>query len=112
MIYLKQAATTPETDHQDVRDLVQVMLARIAISGEEAVRDYSRTFDKWSGDIIVSQEHLKAAADQVPERLKEDIRFAHANIRRFAESEGGDDKITCAGSAQAYGEFMDYIMAI
>jgi hypothetical protein len=31
-------------------------------------------------------------------------------ITRFAEMEGGDDKITCAGSAQAYNEFMDYVM--
>ena len=30
-------------------------------------------------------------------------------VRRFAESEGGDDKITCAGSAQAYNEFMDFV---
>jgi sulfopropanediol 3-dehydrogenase len=87
MIYLKKAATTAEADHQDVRDLVSVMLARIAIGGEEAVRDYSRTFDKWEGDIIVSPADLKAAADQVPERLKDDIRFAHANIRRFAEAQ-------------------------
>ena len=87
MIYLKKALTTPETDHQDVRDLVQVMLARLALQGEEAVRDYSRTFDKWEGDLIVSPAALKAAADQVPERLKDDIRFAHANIRRFAEAQ-------------------------
>jgi sulfopropanediol 3-dehydrogenase len=87
MIYLKKAATTAEADHQDVRDLVSVMLARIAIGGEEAVRDYSRTFDKWEGDIIVSPADLKAAADQVPERLKDDICFAHANIRRFAEAQ-------------------------
>ena len=60
MIYLKTAVTTAEADHQDVRDLVSVMLARIAISGEEAVRDYSRTFDKWTGDIIVSPADLKA----------------------------------------------------
>jgi sulfopropanediol 3-dehydrogenase len=84
MIYLKQALTTAETDHQDVRDLVQVMLARIAISGEDAVRDYSRTFDKWDGDILVTRKDLDHAAALVPERLKEDIRFAHANIRRFA----------------------------
>jgi hypothetical protein len=31
-------------------------------------------------------------------------------IRRFAETEGGDDKITCAGSQAAYNEFMDYVM--
>ncbi len=87
MIYLKQALTTPETDHQDVRDLVQVMLARIAVEGETAVRDYSRTFDKWGGDLVVTRDHLAAAADQVPVRLKDDIRFAHDNIRRFAEAQ-------------------------
>jgi hypothetical protein len=30
-------------------------------------------------------------------------------IRRFSEMEGGDDKISCAGTAQAYNDFMDYI---
>ena len=34
------------------------------------------------------------------------------NIARFAELEGGDDKITCAGTAQAYGEFMDYVSEV
>lgn len=34
------------------------------------------------------------------------------NIARFAEMEGGDDKITCAGSQQAYNEFMDYVMSL
>ena len=28
------------------------------------------------------------------------------------EGKGGDDKITCAGSAQAYNEFMDYVMQV
>jgi hypothetical protein len=34
------------------------------------------------------------------------------NIARFADLEGGDDKITCAGTAQAYSEFMDYVSTI
>jgi len=33
-------------------------------------------------------------------------------IRRFAEMEGGDDKITCAGTAQAFNDFMDYISEV
>lgn len=33
-------------------------------------------------------------------------------ITRFAEMEGGDDKITCAGTAQAYNDFMDYISEV
>jgi hypothetical protein len=35
---------------------------------------------------------------------------AAKTVRRFTDKEGGDDKITCAGSAQAYNEFMDYVM--
>jgi hypothetical protein len=31
------------------------------------------------------------------------------DVRRFSEAEGGDDKITCAGSAKAYNEFMDFV---
>ncbi len=43
-----------------MRDLaVEVMLAEIAVGGEEAALDYSRTFDKWEGDIIVSRESLQ-----------------------------------------------------
>lgn len=87
MIYLKKATATAETESHDVRDLVALMLARIKTGGEEAVLDYSRRLDHWTGDIVVSKEALKAAAGQVPERVKDDIRFAHSNIRRFAEAQ-------------------------
>jgi hypothetical protein len=33
-------------------------------------------------------------------------------IARFSELEGGDDKISCAGSAQAYNDFMDYVSQV
>jgi hypothetical protein len=38
--------------------------------------------------------------------------YVEDNISRFAEMEGGDDKITCAGSQAAYDEFMEYVMRI
>jgi hypothetical protein len=38
--------------------------------------------------------------------------YLEDDITRFAEMEGGDDKITCAGSAQAYNEFMDFVMQV
>jgi hypothetical protein len=34
------------------------------------------------------------------------------DIARFSDIEGEDDKITCAGTAQAYNDFMDYISGI
>lgn len=34
------------------------------------------------------------------------------DVVRFSELEGGDDKITCAGTAEVYSEFMDYVSRI
>jgi hypothetical protein len=33
-------------------------------------------------------------------------------IARFSELDGGDDKISCSGSVQAYNEFMDYVSQV
>jgi sulfopropanediol 3-dehydrogenase len=87
MIYLKKATQTAESDHHDVRDLVSVMLANIKSNGERAVLDYSRRLDHWTGDIVVSKSAISAAADLVPDKVKDDIRFAHGNVRRFAQAQ-------------------------
>lgn len=34
------------------------------------------------------------------------------DIQRHAQIEGGDDKISCAGTAAAYNDFMDYVAGI
>jgi hypothetical protein len=34
------------------------------------------------------------------------------DITRFSTIEGGDDKISCSGSAEAYNEFMDYVTQV
>ena len=87
MIYLKKATKTAEADQGDVRATVEQMLAQIAAGGEDAARKFTKDLDHWGGDIIVSPEVRKAAADLVPAKLRADIRFAHNNIRRFAEAQ-------------------------
>jgi len=87
MIYLKKAVRTAETDQQGVHEIVARMLAEIAAGGEAVARNYARDLDKWTGDIIVSPADRAAAAAQVPDRLKADIRFAHDNVRRFAQAQ-------------------------
>lgn len=87
MMYLKKAVRTAEAEQRDVHEVVAGMLAAIAEGGEEVARAYARELDKWAGDIIVSPEARAAAAAQVPEQLKADIRFAHNNVRRFAEAQ-------------------------
>lgn len=85
--YLKKAKARPAVEHKDLRDIVATMLANIDHGGEAAVRDYARKLDNWTGDIVVSPAARAAACARVPEALKEDIRFAHGNIRRFAEAQ-------------------------
>ena len=85
--YLKKASRTAETGQQDLHDTVQILLSEIEAGGEDSVRHYAQKFDSWEGDIIVSDETVQAAATALPDKLKDDIRFAHDNIRRFAEAQ-------------------------
>lgn len=85
--YLKTADPRPLVENKDIRDIVHIMLANIAREGEAAVRDYAQRLDGWTGDIVLSDEERRAACARVPEDLKSDIRFAHANIQRFAEAQ-------------------------
>lgn len=85
--YLKRASRTADSDQEDVRAAVRSMLCEIEEGGDEAARRFARDFDKWDGEILVPDSAIAAAEAAVPERLKADIRFAHDNIRRFAEAQ-------------------------
>ena len=85
--YLKKATQTAEAGQTDVRAAVERMLAEIEAGGDDAVRRFARELDTWEGEIVVSPATIRAAATRVPDKLKADIRFAHVNIRRFAEAQ-------------------------
>lgn len=85
--YLKKATRTAETAQDDVRTTVQSMLDAIEAGGEDVVRSFSREYDKWDGAIVVSKEEIARARTAVPATLQDDIRFAHDNIRRFAQAQ-------------------------
>lgn len=85
--YLKQAQPRPAAENSDIRDTVAVMLANIQREGEDAVRRYAEQLDGWTGPIVVTDAQRRAACNRVSDQLKEDIQFAHANIRRFAEAQ-------------------------
>ncbi len=87
MIYLKKSTRSAETGQTDVRAAVEAMLDEIARDGDAAAVRFARDLDKWHGDIVVSPETRAAAAALVPAKLKDDIRFAHRNISRFAEAQ-------------------------
>lgn len=85
--YLKKASKTSQTDASDVRETVQNILNDIETGGEAKAREYAAKFDKYDGNIVLTKEEIHAAAAQVPQKLKDDIRFAHDNVRRFAEAQ-------------------------
>jgi len=85
--YLKESHRTSTTDASDVTATVQKILADIEAGGDAVALEYAARFDKYDGNIILTPEEIDAACDLVPEKLKDDIRFAHDNVRRFAEQQ-------------------------
>ena len=81
----KDATSVAEADAQ-VRSTVEGILRDIEDGGDSAVREYSRKFDQWDpDDFTLSRAQIEAAVRMLSPREIEDIRFAQAQIRRFAE---------------------------
>jgi sulfopropanediol 3-dehydrogenase len=69
-----------------VRATVEAILADIEARGDAAVRAYSQQFDRWSpASFRLSAEEIAACIAQLSPRTLDDIRFAQAQIRRFAQ---------------------------
>lgn len=84
---MKSAPGLPPEPQGDAPAVVGGMLARIREGGEEAVTDYARRLDGWSGNIVVPEHRIAEACARVPGDLKAHIAYAHDNIRRFAEAQ-------------------------
>ena len=85
--YLKQAKLTPKSDAGETKKIVEDILADIEAGGDAAARKYATKFDKYDGNIILTKEEIDEAIAAVPEKLKQDIQFAHANVKLFAEAQ-------------------------
>jgi len=85
--YLKKASLTSSSGASDVHEIVSGILSDIEAGGDEKALEYAKKFDKYEGNIILTAEEIEAASALVPEKLKADIRFAHDNVRRFAETQ-------------------------
>ena len=85
--YLKKADLTSKTDASETTKIVQEILDTIEAGGDAAAMEYAAKFDKYDGEIILSDAEIEAASAKVPDKLKRDIEFAHANVKRFAEAQ-------------------------
>ena len=86
--YLKEGISQEEKDDADakVREIVEGILSDIKLRGDEALKGYSKKFDKWEPDEFrLDRAEINACYDQVTEQNIEDIKFAQKQVRGFAE---------------------------
>ena len=86
--YLKTGKSQDEINvsNQSVKETVENILADIENRGDEAVREYSEKFDKWTPKSFrLTKEEIQACYDQMDEQALEDIAWAQKQIRNFAQ---------------------------
>lgn len=84
---LKTAARSATTDAGDIEQTVRSILADIEDGGEDAARRYANKFDGYEGNLILTRDEIVAAGEQISAQIKDDIRYAYENIRKFAEAQ-------------------------
>jgi sulfopropanediol 3-dehydrogenase len=90
--YLKHGRSSEDTaaDDAGVRRTVEEMLADIASRGDSAVREHSERLDRWSPPSFrLTRADIDACHAALDPRSIEDIRYAQAQVRRFAEVQRG-----------------------
>ena len=85
--YLKKAPLHSRSDDTKTQQIVRDILNDIEAGRDEKALEYAAKFDKYDGEIILSKEAIKAATAIVPEKMKQDIQFAHSNVERFAKAQ-------------------------
>ena len=85
--YLKKAPLHSRSDATETREIVRNILDDIEAGGDAKALEYAAKFDNYDGEIILTDEAIEAASELVPEKMKRDIEFAHANVKKFAEAQ-------------------------
>ena len=83
--YLKKAIKTPSTDDHKTRTLVQNILNDIEKNREDAIKEITKKFDKYEGEIVVSKDKIEEAIKKIDQKTKDDVQFAYERIKKFAE---------------------------
>jgi len=89
-LFLKRGMDAGAIEEADakVRATVEGILSDIKARGDAAVRDLSEKFDKWSpANFKLSAQEIEKAIGQVAKRDLEDIKFAQAQVRNFAQKQ-------------------------
>ena len=88
--YLKRGQSAEVTAREDdrVREAVENIIAEIGSRGDDALREYSKRFDRWSPPSFrLGPDTIAACRESLSDRVIDDIRFAQAQIRNFAQAQ-------------------------
>jgi sulfopropanediol 3-dehydrogenase len=87
---LKSGIDKQETQAADakVRATVEQVIGEVSARGDAAVRELSEKFDRWSpSSFRLSGAQIEEILASVPPQTIEDLKFAQAQVRRFAEEQ-------------------------
>jgi sulfopropanediol 3-dehydrogenase len=86
-----KTARPPEqaaADARKVRDIVTDIIEDIEARGETALREISHKLDKWNPPTFqISQQEIEACLSHLSKQTIDDIKFAQAQIRNFAQAQ-------------------------
>ena len=88
--YLKEGKSALERSEDDakVRQIVETTLSDIEARGDAAVRELAEKFDNYSPPSYrLSESEIQALISEVSPRDIEDIKFAQAQVHKFAEAQ-------------------------
>ena len=88
--YLKRGmdASAIKAADAKVRETVEAILADVEARGDAAVRELSQKFDNWApANFRLTEQEIERAIGEVPKRDLDDIRFAQAQVRNFAQKQ-------------------------
>ena len=83
--YIKKAEKTPSSDEVETRQRVQEILQQIEQTREEGIKEISRKFDNYEGEIILSQDKIEDVIKSLDQKIKDDVQFSHDRVQKFAE---------------------------
>ena len=83
--YIKKADKTAASDEVETRQRVQDILKDIESGRDDSIKGISRKFDKYEGDVIISQEKIEEVIKSIDQKVKDDVQFSYDRVRTFAE---------------------------
>ena len=86
--FIKSPATELTQSADAVENVVRNVIAQVRLRGDEAVREFARSFDRYDGgNFEVTQAERAAALAALEPQTRADTEFAIARVKAFAQAQ-------------------------